>query len=75
MYREGFARFCVVKYNEDTSELDDLYMHLTNVAIQKYNVRCRCGCVYCGLIFPPLHKSTLFVCRMITIQLMVGNGM
>merc|ERR1712166_378850 len=34
--RNGFARFCTVKYSNDTSELDNNYMHLTNVAIQKH---------------------------------------
>ena len=34
-YRQGFARFCSVLYSNDVSELDNMYMHLTNVAIQK----------------------------------------
>ena len=42
-YNEGFARFCNVKYSSDISELDNPYIHLTNVAIQKqgdeYNER------------------------------------
>lgn len=32
----GFARFCAVKYNLDADELDNNFMHLTNVSIQKY---------------------------------------
>jgi tubulin polyglutamylase TTLL1 len=32
----GFARFCAVKYNLDVGELDNNFMHLTNVSIQKY---------------------------------------
>ena len=32
----GFARFCAVKYNLDAAELDNNFMHLTNVSIQKY---------------------------------------
>ncbi|KAJ3318366.1 putative tubulin polyglutamylase ttll1 [Boothiomyces sp. JEL0866] len=32
----GFARFCAVKYNMDAEELDNNFMHLTNVSIQKY---------------------------------------
>jgi tubulin polyglutamylase TTLL1 len=34
-YNEGFARFCNVKYSSDVSDLDNQYIHLTNVAIQK----------------------------------------
>mmetsp|Transcript_22374 Transcript_22374/g.29262 ORF Transcript_22374/g.29262 Transcript_22374/m.29262 type:complete len:397 (+) Transcript_22374:105-1295(+) len=33
----GFARFCNVKYSSDAAELDNPYIHLTNVAIQKHN--------------------------------------
>lgn len=42
MYTQGFARFASVRYNNDLSDVDNLYMHLTNVSIQKtcddYNV-------------------------------------
>ena len=34
-YCHGFARFCNVRYT--TSELDNDFIHLTNVAIQKHN--------------------------------------
>ncbi|KAJ3215451.1 putative tubulin polyglutamylase ttll1 [Dinochytrium kinnereticum] len=33
---QGFARFCAVKYTSDVGELDNSFMHLTNVSIQKY---------------------------------------
>jgi len=36
-YLHGFARFCNVKYSAELSDLDNPYMHLTNVAIQKSN--------------------------------------
>lgn len=36
-YCHGFARFCNVKYTTATSELDNEFVHLTNVAIQKNN--------------------------------------
>ena len=36
LYREGFARFCNVKYTNEVNELDNMYIHLTNVAIQKH---------------------------------------
>ena len=35
-YEQGFSRFCSVKYNTDVGELDNNFMHLTNVSIQKY---------------------------------------
>lgn len=35
LYQEGFARFCNVKYSGDLDELDNPFIHLTNVAIQK----------------------------------------
>eukprot|EP01006_Ploeotia_vitrea_P048830 TRINITY_DN67278_c0_g6_i1.p1 TRINITY_DN67278_c0_g6~~TRINITY_DN67278_c0_g6_i1.p1 ORF type:complete len:415 (-),score=22.98 TRINITY_DN67278_c0_g6_i1:82-1326(-) len=33
---EGFARFCTAKYNTNVHDLDNLFVHLTNVAIQKH---------------------------------------
>ena len=36
-YLHGFARFCNVKYSSDIGELDNPFIHLTNVAIQKHN--------------------------------------
>ncbi|XP_062513741.1 polyglutamylase complex subunit TTLL1-like isoform X2 [Corticium candelabrum] len=36
MYRLGFCRFCTVKYNSSTSELENMFVHLTNVSIQKH---------------------------------------
>lgn len=35
MYRLGFCRFCTVKYNANVNELDNMFVHLTNVSIQK----------------------------------------
>ena len=37
-YGQGFSRFCSVKYNTDVGDLDNNFMHLTNVSIQKYGV-------------------------------------
>lgn len=37
MYMHGFARFCNVKYTSDVGEMDNPFIHLTNVAIQKHN--------------------------------------
>mmetsp|Transcript_41192 Transcript_41192/g.131825 ORF Transcript_41192/g.131825 Transcript_41192/m.131825 type:complete len:290 (+) Transcript_41192:167-1036(+) len=34
--RLGFARFCNVKYTNEVRELDNEFVHLTNVAIQKH---------------------------------------
>ena len=36
-YVHGFARFCNAKYNNDMGDLDNPFIHLTNVAIQKHN--------------------------------------
>jgi len=36
LYKLGFCRFCTVKYNADVSELDNMFVHLTNVSIQKH---------------------------------------
>ncbi|XP_017871528.1 PREDICTED: probable tubulin polyglutamylase TTLL1 [Drosophila arizonae] len=35
LYNEGFCRFCTQRY--DQTEIDNVYMHLTNVSIQKNN--------------------------------------
>ncbi|KAI8846181.1 tubulin-tyrosine ligase family-domain-containing protein [Chytridium lagenaria] len=35
-YNQGFSRFCAVKYTSDVGDLDNSFMHLTNVSIQKY---------------------------------------
>ncbi|TMW67957.1 hypothetical protein Poli38472_007629 [Pythium oligandrum] len=37
VYREGFARFCNVKYSAAVNDMDNPFMHLTNVAVQKNN--------------------------------------
>ena len=31
----GFGRFCTEKYTPDIAELDNMMIHLTNVAVQK----------------------------------------
>lgn len=36
-YVHGFARFCNARYTNDGSDLDNPFIHLTNVAIQKHN--------------------------------------
>ncbi|XP_047136933.1 polyglutamylase complex subunit TTLL1 isoform X1 [Hydra vulgaris] len=35
IYKLGFCRFCTVKYNAGINELDNMFVHLTNVSIQK----------------------------------------
>lgn len=35
VYQLGFCRFCHVKYTCSVSELDNIFVHLTNVSIQK----------------------------------------
>lgn len=39
-YDLGFCRFCTVQYTASVSELDNMFVHLTNVSIQKHGVRC-----------------------------------
>ena len=34
-YRQGFCRFCATRYRPDVGNIDDKFMHLTNVAVQK----------------------------------------
>jgi len=36
-YVHGFARFCNAKYTSDVTDMDNPFVHLTNVAIQKHN--------------------------------------
>jgi len=36
VHRQGFARFCAYKYSNDVTAIDNEYIHLTNVAIQKH---------------------------------------
>lgn len=35
IYKLGFCRFCTVKYDTNVTELDNMFVHLTNVSIQK----------------------------------------
>lgn len=45
LFKQGFCRFCTVKYDTSVTELDNMYVHLTNVSVQKhggeYNTRDR----------------------------------
>ncbi|RNA14191.1 putative tubulin polyglutamylase TTLL1 [Brachionus plicatilis] len=34
-YRLGFARFCTVKYTSSANDIDNMFVHLTNVSYQK----------------------------------------
>ena len=36
IHKHGFARFCTAEYSSDVQDMDNAYMHLTNVAIQKH---------------------------------------
>ncbi|KAF5302280.1 hypothetical protein FQA39_LY10319 [Lamprigera yunnana] len=35
-FRHGFCRFCTVKYDSSVAELDNMFVHLTNVSVQKH---------------------------------------
>lgn len=37
LYKDGFSRFCNEKYTADIAEVDNMFIHLTNVAIQKHS--------------------------------------
>lgn len=37
LFKLGFCRFCTVKYDASVTELDNMYVHLTNVSVQKQN--------------------------------------
>ncbi|XP_026677554.1 probable tubulin polyglutamylase TTLL1 [Diaphorina citri] len=36
LFKLGFCRFCTVKYDKNITELDNMYVHLTNVSVQKH---------------------------------------
>jgi len=38
LYKLGFCRFCTAKYDSNVQELANLYVHLTNVSVQKHGV-------------------------------------
>merc|ERR1712139_473482 len=37
IYKEGFARFTTVPYSIDSSNLENKFVHLTNVSINRHN--------------------------------------
>jgi len=37
IYSLGFGRFCNEQYTTDIAEMENQFIHLTNVAIQKYS--------------------------------------
>lgn len=45
----GFARFCTAEYSSDVQDMDNAYMHLTNVAIQKHGAKFS-GFVHCEVV-------------------------
>lgn len=42
MYQNGFCRFCTVKYDRSVQELDNMYVHLTNVSVQSKGTDYNC---------------------------------
>lgn len=36
LFQLGLCRFCTVKYDTSVTELDNMYVHLTNVSVQKH---------------------------------------
>lgn len=41
LFKLGFCRFCTVKYDTSVTELDNMFVHLTNVSVQKHGVSFR----------------------------------
>lgn len=39
IYKEGFGRFSTVPFNLDPNDKANKYIHLTNVSINKYNMK------------------------------------
>lgn len=37
IYNKGFGRFCNEQYTTDVAEIENMFVHLTNVAIQQYS--------------------------------------
>lgn len=37
IYNKGFGRFCNELYTTDVAEIENMFVHLTNVAIQQYS--------------------------------------
>lgn len=38
LFKLGFCRFCTVKYDTSVAELENIFVHLTNVSVQKNGV-------------------------------------
>ncbi|KAF2345515.1 Tubulin-tyrosine ligase/Tubulin polyglutamylase [Trinorchestia longiramus] len=38
LHKLGFCRFCTVRYDTSGQDLDNMFVHLTNVSIQKHGV-------------------------------------
>ncbi|CAH1389939.1 unnamed protein product [Nezara viridula] len=36
LFKQGFCRFCTVKYDTSMQELDNIFVHLTNVSVQRH---------------------------------------
>ncbi|KDR22678.1 hypothetical protein L798_12812, partial [Zootermopsis nevadensis] len=48
LFKLGFCRFCTVKYDTSIQELDNMYIHLTNVSIQKHGASGEYNCMHGG---------------------------
>lgn len=70
LHRGGFARFSAVRYTNDKESMKDLYVHLTNVAIQKkaWCSRCQCWHLDC-------HTEWLFSALCYNVHLCTSTGL
>lgn len=69
LHRGGFARFSAVRYTNDKESMKDLYVHLTNVAIQKKVRDSRCLCyLFESLLYVMAILCTLFLCSVLDLH-------
>jgi tubulin polyglutamylase TTLL1 len=55
LYRLGFCRFCTAKYDTSIQELENMYVHLTNVSVQKHGVKSIC------IFVTTIHKRSDYI--------------
>lgn len=66
LFKLGFCRFCTVKYDTSVQELDNMYVHLTNVSVQKHGV-----CIVCILYaYQIVHNNNRYPVSLIRIEIL-----
>lgn len=76
LFKLGFCRFCTVKYDTSVTELDNMYVHLTNVSVQKHGVSKHT--TDSNVLSEPCTNElvclSIIYCRASTIHCMAANG-